>query len=274
MIRRFIVNKAFLKWAGGKSKLLPTILNEIGTVKGTYIEPFVGSGVVSFNVEAANYIVSDINKDLINTYNQIKTHGDLFIQYCSLLFEEEFRNESSFYKLRERFNTTTKDLEKAAIFIYLNRNSFNGLCRYNQKGIFNTPFGRYKTVYFPEKELSWFYNNCQKYTFTVSSFESIIANAGKDDVVYADPPYVPLSDSAYFTAYSKEVFGFNEQKSLAKLAEESKSRVILSNHATEFTRELYKNADKLIELDVTRSISAKSDGRKKVRELLAIYKEN
>jgi len=266
-----MVNKAFLKWAGGKSRLLPVILDEIGKVDGTYIEPFLGSGVVAFNVHASNYVLSDINTDLINVYTQLKNKGQFFINYCALLFEEEFKNESSFYKLRTRFNTTNNDLEKAAIFLYLNRNAFNGLCRYNKKGQFNTPFGKYGTVYFPEKELSWFCDNCKNYNFFVDSFENIMYNTKKEDVVYLDPPYVPLDDTAYFTAYTKESFGADKQKKLAELAENSKSKVIISNHDTEFTRELYKNADKIIELVVTRSISASADSRKKVKELLVVY---
>ena len=266
------MDKSFLKWAGGKSKLLPVILNEIKEVNGTYIEPFLGSGVVAFNVHAQRYLLSDINADLINVFQQLKSGGDFFIAYCALLFEEEFRNETSFYKMRDRFNTTNSALEKAAIFIYLNRNAFNGLCRYSKKGLFNTPFGRYKTVYFPEVELRNIYTKCKDYTFLVTSFENIMQSSKENDVIYVDPPYVPLNDTAYFTAYTKESFGPDEQKLLAELAENSKSRVIISNHDTAFTRELYKNADKIIELSVTRSISAKADSRKKVKELLAIYK--
>ena len=267
------MTKSFLKWAGGKSKLLPVILNEVKEVNGTYIEPFLGSGVVAFNVKANNYLLADVNSDLINIFQQLKTGGDFFISYCSLLFEEEFRNETSFYKMRDRFNTTTNLLEKAAIFLYLNRNAFNGLCRYNKKGIFNTPFGRYKTVYFPEEELRTIYTKCKDYNFLVTSFENIMQSSKEEDVIYVDPPYVPLNDTSYFTAYTKEDFGPDKQKLLAELAENSKSRVIISNHDTEFTRDLYKNADKIIELSVTRSISAKADSRKKVKELLAIYKE-
>ena len=145
------MNKSFLKWAGGKSKLLNILLPEIGEVKGNYIEPFCGSAVVAFNVKASNYILADINDDLINVYRQLKLYGEVFIKYCSLLFESEFRNEESYYKFREKFNKTTNDLEKAVLFIYLNRNAFNGLCRYNQSGGFNVPFGRYKSVYFPRE---------------------------------------------------------------------------------------------------------------------------
>lgn len=109
--------------------------------------------------------------------------------------------------MRDLLITTNSALEKAAIFIYLNRNAFNGLCRYSKKGLFNTPFGRYKTVYFPEVELRNIYTKRKDYTFLVTSFENIMQSSKENDVIYVDPPYVPLNDTAYFTAYTKESFG-------------------------------------------------------------------
>ena len=267
------MNKSFLKWAGGKSKLLDILLPEIGKVEGNYIEPFAGSSVVSFNVDAERCVLADICDDLINVFRQLKLYGEVFIRYSSLLFEEEFKNEDSYYKFRTRFNNTSNDLEKAVLFVYLNRNSFNGLCRYNQSGKFNTPFGSYKKVYFPEKELSWFYKNCQNYKFKVSNFQDLLLKTNKKDVIYADPPYVPLSDTSYFTAYSPTVFGIKEQEQLVCIAKKSKSRFIISNSDTEFTRQLYKDADKIIEVEVNRSISAKATSRAKAKELIVIYGE-
>ena len=268
-----VVNKSFLKWAGGKRKLLDKLLNEIGEVGGTYIEPFLGSGVVAFNVTAKDYILADTNKDLINVYEQLKTHGEVFIESCEDYFSPSIFNKEFYYIIRDNFNNCGDDFLKAIQFIYLNRNCFNGLCRYNSKGKFNVPVGKYKTIYFPKKEMLEFHERSSKYKLLTESFENVIIKAEKNDTVYCDPPYVPLSDTSYFTAYGKDGFGVEQQKLLAKLAEKSKCKVIISNHDTEFTRALYKNAKKIVELEVTRSIAAKGTSRKKVKELLAIYED-
>lgn len=266
------MDKAFLKWAGGKSKLLPVLLDQIGTVNGTYFEPFLGSGVVALNVKANNYFLSDINKELINLYLQIKENGVQFISKCKTYFENGlYNNKESFYKLRTEFNTTDCAVTKAALFIYLNRHAFNGLCRFNSKGGFNVPFGKYNTVYFPEKELLNFYNNSTKFDISLLSFDKVFCRASKGDVIYCDPPYAPLDQISNFTSYSKETFGPIQQQELATLAKTCKCKVIISNHDTEFTRELYKEADQILELFVRRSVGAASSSRAQVKELLAIF---
>lgn len=158
--------------------------------------------------------------------------------------------------------------------MYLNRHGYNGLCRYNRKGGFNVPFGRYKKPYFPETELWFFAEKAQKATFVCQSFMETFAMLEQDHVVYCDPPYVPLSASASFTSYAAKGFSENEQRHLAELAWQAASEkqipVLISNHATQLTYDLYKHAA-LHELQVKRTISRAGHTRQRVSELIARY---
>lgn len=264
------MNKAFLKWAGGKFQSLKLISETSGYIKGRFIEPFVGSGIVSLNVPAPNYILNDLNKDLINVYKMLK-ENEFFILEAKKYFIKENNDLKKFNELRHKFNVTTSLEEKAYLFIYLNRHCFNGLCRYNKSGEFNVPFGKYNDVYFPQKELKFFKNKLNECELYCKSFEEVMLLAVKEDVIYADPPYVPLSTTASFTDYNATGFTVEQQILLTECAEKAPCRVLISNHDTEFTRELYKNANKIFRKKVSRTISAVADSRKPIYELLAIY---
>jgi DNA adenine methylase len=265
------INKAFLKWAGGKTQSIRMISDAVGYFDGRFIEPFVGSGVVFLNMPAVGYILGDYNKDLISVYQALRDN-DSFISDLRNLFSEPFNDSEKFYNLRQRFNTIEDGYEKALIFVYLNRHCFNGLCRYNKSGGFNVPYGKYSDVHFPEKELIEFKkkltDNCE---ILCQSFEHTMKLAKPRDVIYCDPPYVPLSSTASFTDYSVGGFTEDQQKLLAKLAEESCATTLISNHDTEFTRSIYSKATKTRTRKVSRFISAKAMSRKPVYELLAIY---
>jgi len=265
------VNKAFLKWAGGKSSSVDMIVQEVGEVKGRFVEPFVGSAVVSLNVEAKEYLLADFNRDLINLYKVLKEHKDDFIATCAAYFSGDDNTKEQFYKIRALFNESEDIDDRADMFVYLNRHCFNGLCRYNSRGKFNVPFGKYKSVYFPVDEMKFFYRKAEKFEFVKQGFEYTIEQCKPDDVIYCDPPYVPLSDTASFTSYNVDGFNDIKQRILAKLAERSKCLFLISNHDNKITRELYKEADKVITKDVSRFIGAGKGTRKQVKELLAIY---
>jgi len=272
------ITKSFLKWAGGKSQSINFLDWYIHnredfspTITGRFIEPFVGSGVVFMNMDFKEYIISDVNKDLTNIYNLLKENGETFIQECKLLFKKENNIEEVYYSIRKQFNETKDIVKRASFFVYLNRHGFNGLCRYNKSGKFNVPFGRYTNVNFPENAFKTVIKKLNNVNIYNQSFEKTIALANQNDVIYADPPYVPMSDTAAFTDYSATGFNMEQQKLLVKLAEESKCRFLISNHDNEVTRELYKNADRIETKEVSRFISADGDSRKKVTELLAIY---
>lgn len=156
----------------------------------------------------------------------------------------------------------------------MNRYGYNGLCRYNLRGEFNVPFGRYKKPYFPEAELYHFAEKAQNAFFYCESYADSMARADDASVVYCDPPYAPLSATANFTAYHTNSFTLEQQAHLAEIAEGLVDRhipVLISNHDTMLTREWYQRA-KLHVVKVRRSISSNGGTRKKVDELLALYK--
>lgn len=276
------MSKPFLKWAGGKSQSLEflqyhmcerTILGGMtNTVEGKFIEPFVGSGVVFMNINASTYIINDINPDLVLIYKALQINGKEFIAMCEELFIPENNTQERYNELRKKFNNTdVNDIYRGVLFIYLNRHCFNGLCRYNKTGGFNVPYGKYDSIHFPKEALTKAIDKLQNVLILNRSFEDIIEAASTGDIVFADPPYVPISPTASFTDYAKTGFTMEQQKLLAELAEKSNARVFISNHDTDVTRELYKNASEIISTDVTRFISADSSSRGVVKELLAIY---
>ena len=270
--------KPLLKWAGNKYRVLPHLLPLIGTPT-RYCEPFGGSLSVALNVVADDYVLNDVNKDLVAIYqNLVNPNDDSFIKYCEELFTPENNTKESYLELREHFNNATDSVERARLFVYLNRHCFNGLSRYNSKGRFNVPFGKYDKPVCPSEQMNEFrmlFLSKQSVRFTSLSFEdSILYNdleAG--DVVYFDPPYVPASDTANFTSYATDGFSHEQQVELMELAESLANRgvkVILSNHDVPITRELYKNAQ-IYPIQVTRTISAKGSSRKKANELIAVW---
>lgn len=267
------MSKPFLKWAGGKHKLAPFIASHLPNNNQRLIEPFVGSASVSLFLEFDEYYLNDSNADLINLYQTLKQERYEFIEYTQSFFNENYNTESQFYELRELFNSTQNMIEKSALFIYLNRHAFNGLCRYNKSGKFNVPFGKYKSPYFPKNEMVNFINKSDRMQFFCGDFALMFDDVNVDDVVYCDPPYLPLSDTANFTNYDKNAFNFNDQNRLAMLAQQKNAhtnRILISNHDTKLARELYQGAE-IKSILVQRNISAKGESRKKVGEILAIF---
>ncbi len=264
------MNKPFLKWAGSKRRLISRLKPHIEPVNGRLVEPFVGSGAVFLNIKAEEYILSDLNLDLINVFKLLQADSKEFIAFTKSFFNDN-NNEKIFYEFREQFNSTEDVYTKSALFIYLNRHAFNGLCRYNLSGKFNVPFGRYKSIYFPEKEMIYFSKNINNCIFIHQDFRKATENLRLDDLVYLDPPYVPISATSGFVGYCPGGFNNKDQEDLALIAEKSICKFVISNNNTEFTMGLYKNADEIIELDVQKSISGNSVSRKTTKELLVIY---
>ena len=267
------MSKPFLKWAGGKSKLVPFIQNHLPKNRQRLVEPFAGSASLSLGVEFDEYWINDSNSDLITLYRTLAEQKRDFMDYAQSFFIPENNQETVFYRFREQFNQSQNPIEKSALFIYLNRHAFNGLCRYNSKGGFNVPFGRYKSPYFPKDEMLAFIQKSSRMRFFNDDFSQILLKASLDDVVYCDPPYVPMSETASFTSYTKHGFDIGEQLKLATLANnqvEKTQGILISNHDTPVTRKLYHQAT-IATVQVQRNISAKAESRKKVAELLAIY---
>lgn len=266
-------HRAFLKWAGGKFGLVEEICQRLPIGK-KLIEPFVGAGSVFLNTDYERYLLNDINPDLINLYKDLKSSPDYFVSEAKKLFSAENNQEKRFYDLRKEFNQTKDTLQRSLLFLYLNRHGYNGLCRYNLSGGFNVPFGRYKAPYFPEREMFFFAEKSQKAVFTCESFQNTFKRARRGDLIYCDPPYAPISLTANFTQYSKNAFSLDDQLLLAKLAKHNGDKkgvaVLISNHDTPFTRDIYDQAQ-LSQIMVSRTISQNAKKRQKVGELMALY---
>ncbi len=265
--------RPFLKWAGNKYRIINRI-KRLLPHGSRLIEPFTGSGAVFLNTEFERYVLNDNNPDLINLYGFIQQEGIPFIRYCKRYFNGNYNNPESYYLLRERFNHCGNARQKAALFVYLNRHGYNGLCRYNAKGGYNVPFGRYQRPYFPQKEMLAFHHKAQRADLVVGSFEAAFANTRQGDVIYCDPPYVPLSDSANFTSYSAGGFDLDKQQHLAQLALAAANRgipVLISNHHTRFTERAYQAATQRQTFQVQRYISCNGEKRENAGEVLALF---
>lgn len=266
--------KPFLKWPGGKFRLLDKILSRLPAGR-RLVEPFAGSGAVFLNASHDACLVCDLNPDLIGLFNTLQRCGTPFIERCGKLFSPRYNTSTAFYRFRDRFNTSTDAEERAALFLYLNRHAYNGLVRYNASGKFNVPFGSYAAPYFPKAELQAFLKKCAtcEIVFAVRDFRETFAALRPGDVVYGDPPYVPLSPTANFTTYAGNVFGPEEQKALAAAARAAAARgvpVLLSNHDTPVTRALYDGAQTQ-SFAVRRTISCNGAQRGHAPELLAVF---
>ncbi len=270
--KKIILVRPPLKWAGGKYRILQRI-KEVLPSGTRFIEPFVGSGVVFLNVDYKRYLLNDVNDDLLLFYKTLKSDGKDFIKYAKRYFTEKNNTKEAFFRLRKTFNQTTDNRRRAALFLYMNKHGYNGLCRYNSSGEFNVPFGRYKKPYFPERELTLFADKSKRASFQCKDFEEVMMQAKAGDVVYCDPPYVPLSDTSYFTAYSSGGFTQYDQVRLAECAKRISERgasVLLSNHFTDFINETYKGAEISV-FPVRRLISCDGANRAEIQEILALF---
>lgn len=264
--------KPFLKWAGNKFAIIERI-KAILPAGNRLIEPFAGSAAVFLNTDFSEAILSDINLDLISLYQYLKADGDQFIDYCRSFFVPETNNAESYYQFRQIFNTTSDVKLKAALFLYFNRHGYNGLCRYNNKGEFNVPFGKYTKPYFPTEEMQSFHQKIQGAELLHCDFISTMEMARPGDVIYCDPPYVPLTATANFTGYSSGGFGLKEQEALAEMARMLAKKdisVIISNHDTTYTQNAYESAQ-IISFQVRRFISCKGESRGQANEMLALF---
>lgn len=266
------MTKPFLKWAGNKYAIM-TRIKAVLPPGRRLIEPFAGSAAVFLNTDFEDAILSDINLDLILLYRYLQKDGAKFIGYCSTFFVKETNNPETYYHFRKIFNTTGDTRLKAALFLYLNRHGYNGLCRYNSKNQFNVPFGRYTKPYFPAVEMAYFHEKVQSAQLVHQDFMLAMQAARPGDVVYCDPPYAPLSETANFTSYTQGGFGVAEQEKLAELAKVLSRKgitVVISNHDTQFTQTVYESAH-ITSFQVQRFISCNGRGRGQANEILALF---
>lgn len=266
----------FLKWAGGKRQLLPRIREFVPRHFNIYFEPFVGAGAVLFDLQHSTAAINDANCELINCYKVIKSKPEELINDIG-----RHKNESNyFYSLRELdrmplFNALS-DVERASRIIFLNKTCYNGLFRVNRQGQFNAPFGDYKktTIVDPAviRAVSRYLNEANV-AITSEDFAVALEGAGKDDFVYLDPPYDPVSDTASFTGYNLNKFDKEEQITLKDVCDDlthRRCKILLSNSDTSFIRDLYSDSRiyTIIEVEANRNINSVGTSRGKVNELL------
>jgi DNA adenine methylase len=259
--------KPFLKWAGGKTQLIGQFSPLIPRKFGRYYEPFVGGGAVFFALRPRNALLSDVNGELIDCYQAIRDNVDAVIA----ALKQHRYDKDYFYQIRSLAPSTLTLPERAARTIFLNRTGFNGLYRVNSRGQFNVPFGRYANpTICDERNLRACSLALKGARLTVEDFEQAVCAADHGDFVYFDPPYVPVSDTSYFTSYTPGGFGWNEQQRLAsvfaKLAERG-IRVMLSNSDVPALRELYAGF-RIDRVEATRSINCDSRRRGKIGEVV------
>lgn len=270
----------FLKWAGGKRRIMREVRVELlraaehSSTDGRFIEPFVGGGSVFLDQVVsgplyAGYILADTNERLVRTYAAIRDDVDKVIRRLKgMVYEKE-----TFEKVRAQNVDAMSDVGVAVWMIYLNRTCFNGLYRVNKDNRFNVPFGDYKNpTLFKEDNLRAVSKALQGVEIVCEDFETLLdTHARKGDVVYCDPPYVPLSKSSDFTKYDKDGFTMKDQERLRDVAARLRERgvhVVLSNSSA--AEPLY--ADEKVfhvrRIDAPRSVGAGGATRKKVEEIL------
>lgn len=295
--------KPILKWAGGKSKLIPVMEERYPlelknkNIK-RYIEPFIGGGAVFFNLASKYYfeeiIINDINKELVLTYKVVKEYPTELMNLLSTyqdkynMFGTIEEKQNYFYEIRDLFNKgkgninydeiSFREIEHAAYMIFLNKSCFNGLYRENKKGGFNVPFGKKEKLNTFDKENIINASEVLKNAIILNGdFEELEKHIDENTFVYMDPPYRPLNATSNFNDYSKESFNDDSQIRLAefyKRISDRGAKLMLSNSDPKNTDEndnffddLYKNFN-IQRINASRSINSKGTGRGKISEIL------
>ncbi|MGP1439971.1 MAG: DpnII family type II restriction endonuclease [Treponema sp.] len=288
-----MLTKPFIKWVGGKSQLLEKIREKYPSKIEKYCEPFVGGGAVLFDVlgkfQPKAVLINDINKELINTYTQIRNNCSEMISQLSvmqIIYQNHTTEENKkfFYEKRNRYNelkvneNEAENLEKAVLFIFLNKTCFNGLYRVNSKGLFNVPFNNAKNPFLCDNENL---KNCsallQNVEMKVGDYKECKSFIDDKTFVYIDPPYRPLTKTATFTSYSENSFSDKEQIELRNFITEISNKganVLASNsdpkninENDEFFDELYSNFE-IERVSASRIINSNAKKRGSINELL------
>ncbi len=269
--------KPFVKWVGGKRQLLTQfrLMNLYPPEKfdpktGRYFEPFVGGGAVFFDLLPEKAFLSDLNNDLVITYNVIKKEVEKLIS----TLKKHKTDKEYFLKIRAQNSNELTDLEIASRFIFLNRTCFNGMYRVNSKGGFNVPFGKYTNpLICDEQNLRKVSNALKEVEIKKQDYKEVLKKAKKGDFVYFDPPYYPVSKTSSFTSYTSEAFLEKEQTELRDTFSELSKRgcfVMLSNSDTPFINKIYSEIKgvRITKVQAGRAINSDASKRGKITEVL------
>lgn len=269
---RSIIPKAspFVKWAGGKRKLIDYIFGVAPDSFERYVEPFLGGGAVGLALGYHTMLLNDANVDLINTFCIVRDSLEALLP----LLDEHQRKHSKdyFYMVRAQDPTNLNPIEQAARFIYLNKTCFNGLYRVNRLGQFNVPFGKYKnSTLYNREDIQVASNVLQEAELFAQNYQTFLKQQARPgDFIYLDPPYVPISQFSDFKRYTKEQFRESDQYVLAQLYNELVelgAYPVLSNSYSELTLDLYAQHQILI-VHASRNINHEGTGRDPIPEIL------
>lgn len=273
-----VTPKPFVKWAGGKRQLIPILNENLPKTFGTYYEPFLGGGALLFHIlterNAQKCSISDLNSDLVLTYTTIRNRVDELISSLKN-HERNYQKDSKTYYYSIRETNPKSEIEKTSRLLFLNRTCFNGLYRVNSKGKFNVPLGRYANPNIVNEEnlrsVSEILQS-SKIAIKCRDFKSVLQDVKKDDLVYFDPPYQPVSETANFTSYTNKNFTYEDLNKLAELCMKLDSKgckVLLSNSDSKEVAKIFsKESWKINRIKANRSINSNSKKRTGHFELL------
>ncbi|MFQ5782962.1 MAG: DNA adenine methylase [Nitrosopumilus sp.] len=270
--------KPFVKWAGGKRQLIPILNENLPKSFGAYYEPFLGGGALLFHIlterGGQKCSISDLNSNLVLAYTTIRDRIDELISSLKI-HEKNYQKNSKSYYYSIRESNPRSEIEKISRLLFLNRTCFNGLYRVNSKGKFNVPLGRYTNPNIVNE------NNLRSVSYILQSskvsircrdFEAVLRDAKKGDLVYFDPPYQPVSETANFTSYTNKDFTIDDLDRLAKLCKKLDSKgckVLLSNSDSKQVADMFSSKSwKVSKIQANRSINSNSKKRTGHFELL------
>ena len=260
--------KPFLRWAGGKQWLTPTLLSLTPKKYNTYFEPFLGGGSFFFSLKPSNAIIGDINLHLVETYEVIAIDPEKVIR----ILNQWDNNSDTYYKIRGK--DFDNKYERAAKFIYLNKTCWNGLYRVNKQGKFNVPFSNNGRKICESEQIIEASKILQNAKLLSDDFEIILSLAKKDDFVYLDPPYTVSHSNNGFRQYNEKLFSWEDQKRLAKCASLLYKKgcfVLISNAWHEPIIKMYDDFN-FLELSRHSIIAGDATRRKQISEVLFISK--
>ena len=270
--------KPFVKWVGGKRQIMQDLENRFPNKFGTYHEPFLGGGAVMFNLLskeprlACN--VSDFNADLILAYLTIRDKLGKLIESLENHSKNYHKNSIEYY-YQVRKQEPKQQIDKVSRLIFLNRTCFNGLYRVNKKGQFNVPLGRYTNPNIVNKENLTAVNlllQSEKIKISCRGFEAVLDDTKKDDLIYFDPPYQPISSTANFTNYTHRDFTEDDLQRLVDLANQLNSKgchVLLSNSNSKTVKDYFSEKHWSIhEINANRAINSNSKKRTGHKEII------
>lgn len=260
-----------IKWAGGKTRLLPELLARLPPAWGTFYEPFAGGAALFFKIAPKRAVVADVNADLIGMYRVLAIDPAAVIR--DLRRHKRSHSAQHYYAVRDQWKlrASWSPSRAAGAFVYLNKTCFNGLWRVNRAGEFNVPLGAYDKPAICEPEsLRRAHVLLARADLRVGDYRQTVRDAEAGDLIYFDPPYDPLSTTAAFTAFTPTRFGRDEQRQLSETAKQLVRRgchVMLSNSDTPFIRSLYDDF-KIERVKCVRSINSNTARRGDVNELI------